>query len=94
MQDVNSIQQFANLQSTLEQEDKDIKNIENNISRKENDHRRAKAVFDKIDKEIQEMHAKKAELIERRTNLEGKIKNMQRSLDELKRHSSSGALKF
>ena len=94
MSDVNSILQFENLKHTLEQEDRDIRNIESDIRRKESEHKKAKDLFDKIDKEMQEMHAKKAELIQRRTKLEGDIKNMQRSLDDLKRHSSNSALKF
>ena len=89
MQDVNSINQFNNLKHTLETEDRQIKDIESKIRVKEVDHRRAKEVLDKVEGEIKALQSQKDNLIHRRSQLEMEIKNLQRGLEESKKHGSS-----
>ena len=89
MQDVNSINQFNNLKHTLETEDRQIKDIESKIRVKEVDHRRAKEVLDKVEGEIKALQSQKDNIIHRRSQLEIEIRNMQRSLDESKKHGGS-----
>lgn len=89
MQNVSSDISFNNLKHSLETEDKQIRDIDNKIRLKEIDHHRAREAFDKIDREIQELHREKDILVHRRTQLETEIKSLQRSLDDLKRKGSS-----
>ena len=88
MTDVNSIRDFENLKRSLEAEDRLIKDVENDIRRKEADHKKAKDAFERVDRELSDLNKKKQELVHRRTTLELEVKNLQRSLDDLKRRGN------
>ncbi len=83
MQDVNSTQQFDKLTHTLEEEEREIKDIENVLRRKESDHHRAKEIFEKVDKEMKDLEQKRDNLLLLRTNLQNEFKNLQRNIETM-----------
>ena len=85
MQNVNSTSQFENLKRTLLEEDRQIKETEDKIRRKMLDHKKAKEVFDKVDREVKELETEKNELIHRRTTLQAEFKNMEKEIHEMNR---------
>jgi chromosome segregation ATPase len=87
MENVNSVQQFQRLKLTIEQEERDIKSLEENIRRKGFEHRHAKEAFEKIDKEMKELENKKNQLVSHRTSLHVEFSNMQREIESLNRRS-------
>lgn len=102
MQDVNSIQQFQKLKHTLEEEDKLIRDTENSIKKKEVERKRfkdihdkieadlkkAKENFEKVDRELKELVNKKNIMIHGRNNLQNEFKNIERTLEDLKKKGS------
>ncbi len=107
MQDVNSIQQFEKLKRSLEDEDKLIRDIDNDIKKKEVEHKKVKDMhdkmevelkkvkdnLDKVDREMLEIHKRKDTMIHQRVTLQNEFKNLERTLEDLKRRGSS-PLKF
>ena len=82
MQNVNSTQQFERLKHTIEDEDRQVKIIEDKIRRRETEHRRAREVFEKIDKEMKELEIEKNEIQNRRANLHREFLILQREIEE------------
>lgn len=86
--------QVQNLKRTLEEEARQIKSIERDLIRKQADYRRAKELFEKVDKEIQELNKKKTDLIQRHATLENELRNIQKEIEQdLKKHETS-SLKY
>ena len=94
MQNVNSTQQFQKLKATIEQEEMEIKSLEDRIHRKQYEHKHAKDVFDKIDKEMKELENQKNILMNHRASLHREFTTLQKDIEVMnKRHGFSESIK-
>ena len=78
------------LKNTLDEESREIKILDDKIRKKEYEHKHAKDVFDKIDKEMKGLENEKNMLLVHRGNVHMELLNLQRELEKITR-SGNGA---